>query len=107
MNDAVPAFVPADVAVEVCDDAISVDAAIIGQGLGLDPQAVPDLMRRGAITGVCERGVDEDADRYRLTFFHQGRRFRLIVEDNGRVVGRSAIDFGARPLPERLRRTRA
>lgn len=107
MNDAVPANASTDATIEVDGDGIRVDAAIIGQGLGVEPQTVPDLMRQGAITGVCERGVDEDAGRYRLTFFCKSRRFRLIVEDNGRVVQRSSIDFGTRPLPQQLRRTGA
>lgn len=106
-TDAVSTIAPTDVAVDVGGDTITVDAAIIGKGLGVEPRDVPVLMREGAITGACEQGIDADAGRHRLTFFYKGRRLRLIVEDTGRVVSRSAIDFGTRPLPERLRRTGA
>lgn len=93
-----------DAFVEISDDAIAVDAAALARELRLSPDEVRNHMRAGTITCVCERGEDEDAGRYRLTFFHEGRRLRLIVEDTGRVVQRSLIDFGERPLPESLRR---
>ncbi len=91
--------------VTIGDAAIDVDAAIIGHGLGLEPQDVLRLMREGEITGVCEQGLDEDAGHHRLTFFYKGLRLRLIVEDLGLVVRRSSIDFGDRPLPQRLHRS--
>jgi hypothetical protein len=92
--------------IEVRDAAIAVDAATIAEGLNLAPPEVQDLMRRGAITSLCERGSGEDAGRYRLTFFHKGRRLRLVVDEDGRLIQRSAIDFGDRPLPTGLRRAR-
>jgi hypothetical protein len=104
MRDFEPAPDLADATVEIGGDAIAIDAHVIGAGLGLEPEAVVDLMRRGAITGVCEQGVDDDAGRHRLTFFYAGRRLRLIVADDGRIVRRSLIDFGDRPLPAGLRR---
>lgn len=107
MDDAVSTVVSATAEVKIGDEAITVDAAEIAKGLGVEARAVPELMRQGAITGRCEQGIDADAGRHRLTFFHKGRRLRLIVDDEGRIVSRSAIDFGTRPLPERLRRTGA
>lgn len=107
MRDAVSANTPAAAAVAFDGDAVTVDAAIVASGLGLEPQVVQELMRRGEITGVCEQGIDADAGRHRLTFFYRGRRLRLIVDEFGRVFRRSAIDFGSRPLPERLRRSGA
>jgi hypothetical protein len=95
---------PAETTIEIGESAIGIDATIVGRALGVAPQEVLRLMRDGAITGVCEQGVDDDAGRHRLTFFHKGRRLRLIVEDTGRVVQHSLIDFGERPLPERLHR---
>ena len=47
-------------------------------------------MRKGETTSLSERGVNEDAGRYRLTFFHNSRRFRLIVD--GVWNHHSAID---------------
>lgn len=78
---------------------IQVDATIIGEGLGIEPSLVQTHMRDGKITSLCERGVDEDEGRYRLTFFSASRRFRLIVDGTGNVVRRSSIDFSDRPLP--------
>jgi hypothetical protein len=51
-----------------------------------------------------ERGIDEDSGRYRLTFFSENRRFRLLVDETGNVVQRSAIDFCDRPLPDSMRK---
>jgi hypothetical protein len=92
--------------VEILDGAIQVDAGIVGQGLGLEAIEVRRLMLEGKLTSSCERGVNEDAGLYRLTFFHEGRRLRLTVDDAGRIVRRSLIDFGKRALPARLRNRR-
>ena len=91
--------------VEFKDGAIEIDAAVVSAGLGLEPHEVLDLMRSKSITGVWEHGIDDDAGRYRLTFFYRNRRLRLIVDDRGGVVRRSAIDFGERPMPAQMHRT--
>lgn len=72
--------------VEFEGGAICVDASVIAEGLGLKPEDVQLLMRNGSITSVCERGEDEDAGRYRLTFFHQRRRLQLVVSETGAVI---------------------
>ena len=76
----------------------SVDATVIGQGLGLDPAMVVTGMRQRRITSVCERGVDEDAGRYRLTFFHAQRRLRLTVDATGTIIDCSSSS--AKSCPE-------
>ena len=86
------------------DGAIQVDATIVAAGFGITPTALLERLREGAITSLCERGIDEDRGRYRLTFFSQTRRFRLVVDECGAVVQRSAIDFGDMPLPASARR---
>lgn len=86
------------------EGAIQVDATIVAKGLGIDPSLVQERMREGAITSLCERGHAEDIGRYRLTFFSLSRRFRLIVDEGGNVISRSAIDFSDRPLPASARR---
>lgn len=86
------------------DGDIEVPAELIAEGLGLPVAELPGLLRSGAITSRCERGVDEDAGRHRLTFFHSGRRLRLVVGDDGRVMRQMVIDVGDRPLPAALRR---
>ncbi len=104
MSDRVTVTAPAQSAIEIGEGAIAIDATLLGRALGLAPQEVLRLMRVGAITGVCEEGSGDDAGRHRLTFFHKSRRLRLVVEDTGRVLQHSLIDFGNRPLPERLHR---
>src|SRR6266581_6227091 len=80
------------------------------QGIGDRPRPrvslVQAMMRKGEITSLCERGVNEDAGRYRLTFFHKSRLFRLVVDGTGTVIQRSIVDFGDRPLPASIRNLR-
>jgi hypothetical protein len=93
--------------VEFEEDTLSIDAAVIGRGLSVEPWLVQARMREGKITVLCERGMDEDAGRYRLTFFYQHRRFRLVVDEEGNAVQRSTVDFGDRPLPTSMRKPSA
>ncbi|MGJ3262494.1 MAG: DUF6522 family protein [Salinarimonas sp.] len=86
------------------DDGFDVDAAMIGDGLGLEPARVVALLREGAITSRVERGEGEDAGRWRLSFFHESARFRIIVDEAGRVLTRSRVSFGDAPLPPAMRR---
>jgi hypothetical protein len=83
---------------------IRVDATIVANGIGIDPALVLERMREGKLTSRCERGIEEDAGRYRLTFFLDNRRFRLIIDDRGNVVQRSTLDFGDRRLPASARK---
>jgi len=91
-------------AIEFQNGTFQIDASVLAAGLGLEASRVPELLRSGAITSRCERGTNEDEGRYRLSFFYAGRRLRLITDASGRVLQRSSIDFGSRPLPESLRR---
>jgi hypothetical protein len=79
--------------IEVDDGAFQVDSAVVARGLKLEPSSVQDMMRNGEITCLCERGVNEDTGRFRLTFFHESRRFRILVDANGVIIQRSTIDF--------------
>lgn len=83
---------------------VQVDASIIAEGLWLAPALVQPLMRQGRIASRLERGVDDDAGRYRLTFVHGRRQLRLIVDHAGHVVERSATEL-ATPV-RRARRMR-
>jgi Family of unknown function (DUF6522) len=65
---------------------------------------VPILMRERPITGVCEHEVDENEGEFRLTFFYRNRRARLSMDPKGRIIRRSTIDFGDRPVPNALHR---
>lgn len=86
---------------------LSIDAAVIGRGLNVEPSLIPVRMREGRITVLCERGYDEDAGRYRQTFFYENRRFRLVVDEAGNAFQRSTIDFGDRPIPASMRKPSA
>jgi hypothetical protein len=67
---------------------LRVDAETIAEGLGLSPAVVLAGMRQRKITSLCERGVDEDAGRYRLTFLYAQRRLRLVVDEAGIITER-------------------
>jgi hypothetical protein len=58
---------------------------------------VQALMRAGEITSRFERGEGEDAGRFRVTFFHGGRRVRLTIDGDGRVLQRSRVTRTAPP----------
>lgn len=81
--------------IEVIDGSFVVQAAQISELLGVLPESVPTLMQSGAITSVCERGVDSDQGTFRLSFYYQTRRARLRIDESGHVLQRSVIDFGA------------
>jgi hypothetical protein len=85
--------------IEFRDDALVVDATLVGELLQLPASRVQALMREGRITSVCERGVDEHAGELRLSFFHGNRRARLSADLEGRILRKSAVDFGDRPIP--------
>lgn len=90
--------------VEISDGAFCVDGAMLGRMLDLQPADVPGLMREGAITSVCERGTNDHAGQYRLSFFYGSRRARLSIDESGRILRRSVIDFGTQPLPQSAHR---
>lgn len=86
------------------DGAFQIDATVVAKGLGIMPTLLMERLREGRITSLCERGIDADAGRYRLTFFSENRRFRLVVDESGSIVQRSTLDFGGRPLPPSVHR---
>ena len=90
--------------VEFGEGTLRIDAGVIGRGLNVEPSLVQVRMRERKITVLCEHGVDEDAGRYRLTFFYKNRRFRLVVDGEGNAVQRSTVDFGDHPLPTSMRK---
>ena len=78
-------------------DAIEVDVATIAEALDIEPSLLQQRIRDGALTTRCERGVDADEGRYRLTFFTERRQLRLIVDAAGNELQRSLINFGEHP----------
>lgn len=77
--------------ITLADGNFDLDAALIAADLGLDCAGVLEAMRLRRLTAVCERGVDEDAGHYRVTFHHGNTRLRLVVDGGGRVIQRSVI----------------
>ena len=79
--------------IEFENGTIQVDAEEIARSLHLTPDEVMQGMRSGAITSICEQGQEEDAGRYRLTFYSAKRRLRLTVDAGGAILKRSSSDF--------------
>jgi len=75
--------------VEFDGESFSVEASIVADGFGVTESQLRAMMHNGTITTRCERGIDEDAGRHRLTFFKGRRRLCLIVDASGRVIDRS------------------
>ena len=90
--------------IEFDDGDVQVDASIIADGLGITLPLLRKQMRAGKITSLSERGIDADRGRHRLTFFSEHRRFRVVVDDTGAIIQRSAIDFGDSSLPQSIRK---
>lgn len=82
---------------------IEIDAALVGELFNIPPREVLALLKARAITSVCERGMDEHEGETRLSFFYGNRRARVSLDQNGKVIRRSVIDFGERPMPRRAR----
>lgn len=83
---------------------IEIDGALVAQGLGLEVADFRELMTRRKVGVLCERGTGEDAGLYRASFYHDGRRVRLVVDAEGRVVDhptQSIPDPSGPPLPSR------
>lgn len=68
------------------DEELTIDAALIAPGLGLAPGAFMAAIKRGVIHQLTERGTDEDAGRYRVTFRYRTRRCQVIVNPKTGVL---------------------
>ena len=79
MRDAIPVRLAEQPSIEI-------DAALVAQGLGLEVAEFRRLMEVRRISVLCERGTGEHAGLYRASFYHQGRRMRLVVDAEGRPV---------------------
>ena len=84
--------------VSITAEGFVVDAEILGTTFGLDPATVPDRLRASEITSRCETGMEEDAGRWRLTFYCGGRALRLTVDAKGAILSRATFStHPARP----------
>lgn len=77
--------------VSLLADGFVVDAGIVGAAFDLPPADVPAKLRLGQITSRCETGVDDDAGRWRLTFYCGGRALRLVVDASGAIMSRATF----------------
>ncbi|WP_449448112.1 DUF6522 family protein [Thermomonas brevis] len=66
---------------------ITIDPAPIAQALALEPATFLRLLEQRKISQLCERGTGEDEGLYRASFYHRGRRARVVVDRQGRMVG--------------------
>ena len=66
--------------------AIEIDGALVAGGLGLSLDDFRQLMEQRRITVLCERGTGEDAGPYRASFYHEGKRVRLVVDSDGNPI---------------------
>jgi hypothetical protein len=90
--------------IEFENGAVQIDASIVADGLGLALPLLQEEMRAGRITSLSERGIEADSGRHRLTFFSEHRRFRVVVDQTGAIIQRSALDFGEAALPKSVRK---
>ncbi|OYX44086.1 MAG: hypothetical protein B7Z02_06790 [Rhodobacterales bacterium 32-67-9] len=79
-------------------DGFVVDAAILSAAFGRPEPEIRAAMADGRMTTRCEAGSGEDAGRWRLTFFHAGRAFRLTVDAEGQVLKRAIFDVPQSPF---------
>jgi NFU1 iron-sulfur cluster scaffold homolog, mitochondrial len=72
------------------DESFTVDAEYLAPKLGLQPDQFMALLRDGRIVQATERGTDEDAGTWRLTFTYAARRWRLVVDAEGAILQEGA-----------------
>ena len=82
--------------IERDDGGFVVDAAVLASGLRLTVEEIRSLMRDGRITSKTEAGEGEDQGRWRITFYHGGRAFRLVLNPDNTIRSR-----GTFPVPGR------
>ena len=73
--------------VELTEEGAIVAAEDIAPYLDLAPAAVPELLRKGALTTFYERGAGAEAGRFRLTFRYRGASVRFTCAADGTVLG--------------------
>jgi hypothetical protein len=64
----------------------TIDAADLGELLGIPASQVITHMREGAITSRFETGIGDDAGTHRLTFWYGDMRLRFTCDDSGVVL---------------------
>lgn len=75
--------------VEIGENGFVVDAEVIAEAFGIAASTVQDLMLSGQITSLCEKGIDEDEGRWRLTFYYNNRAFRLTINEDSQILSKA------------------
>ena len=88
---------------EISASGYQLEAAVVADVFRISPREVMSHIREGRLTTLCEQGVDDDLGRHRLTFYLGNRHARFVIDEDGRVLHSSCVDFGDRPLPRRRR----
>ncbi|HEY7578520.1 MAG TPA: DUF6522 family protein [Acetobacteraceae bacterium] len=66
---------------------MTVDANVVAPLLDLEPSAFIAAVRRGAVLQRTERGIEQDAGLYRITFRYRRRRCRIVMDPaTGRIA---------------------
>lgn len=65
---------------------IDIDGALVAATLDLDVAEFRQLMKDSKIAVLCERGTEEDAGRYRASFYYRDRRARFIIDESGHII---------------------
>jgi len=82
--------------IEQSDGRFLVDAKRLCEVFHMDEKELQAGMRAGAIVSLCEEGTGEDSGRWRLTFTHGNRAYRLIVNSAGTILKRATFPVRAR-----------
>ncbi len=62
------------------------DGAVVAGQLGMETDAFRRLMDAGKISTLCERGTGEDAGKWRVSFYHERKRARFVLDGTGRII---------------------
>ena len=64
-------------------ETIPIDGTLVAHALGMDSATFRRLMDQGKIKTLCERGTGEDEGVFRISFYHNAARVRLVVDPQG------------------------
>lgn len=85
--------------VEFENGMVQIDAAIVAEGLGLAPSLLQQDARRPDHERCRARGRRRPRTASPV-LFSKHRRFRVVVDETGAILQRSAVDFGDSVLPK-------
>lgn len=74
-----------------------IDAVLLVDAFGLSQDEIRERMKDSRITSRCEVGVGDDAGRWRLTFHHEDRACRFIVDEAGSILKRATFPIRTPP----------